>query len=109
MAKRLEAEEKRREAERKWEEAAAKAAVESARNEKLVQRLANLRASLQEAATAARFEREILALKKQHVVISESDSSDDEGWTEQQSSTSTAIGNSLSTMPIPSDDDSSDY
>ena len=59
MAKRLEAEEKRREAERKWEEAAAKAAVESARNEKLVQRLANLRASLQEAATAARFEREV--------------------------------------------------
>ena len=52
---------------------------------------------------------QILALKKQHVVISESDSSDDEGWTEQQSSTSTAIGNSLSTMPIPSDDDSSDY
>ena len=74
----MEAERQRQDAERKFEEAASKAAIETARNEKLVQRLANLRASLQEAATAARFEREILALKKQHVVVSESDSSDEE-------------------------------
>ena len=74
----MDAERQRQDAERKFEDAAAKAAIETARNEKLVQRLANLRASLQEAATAARFEREILALKKQHVVVSESDSSDEE-------------------------------